>query len=442
MASKKPDPKKKSPPAPARPTAPSKPRAARAPAPKEPAPATKAAPKAPVVPDLRPGPKPVLGDIPWDYGQDRVTAIARDPHCLFAYWSFSDAALEKARQSIEAPQAGIVLRVYDTTYRMFDGTNANSYFDLWVERNTNRYYFNMNRPASTFVVDVGVNNGHGRFATIARSGAAELPRDGYSPDGRVEWKTVGPTESYRKYEHRYVPKPGGPPPPPASGPSWPSIDPEHVREVLAREGWVEEQWTESAPDGNQVRWIRWSGPVRADFSQMFPGRAFEKIEVEFQSGPWIVREEKGERRVFGPWNVSVYAWETRTGRKLISRWMMHSSWVTEERSIRVELPVWVYRIVSGAKTTYVPQGSEGRLQRETWSSEAMMGGASEMRWLGGSELRMAGSSEQMFLSASEWMALGASEWFAEASSFNLGGSERWGEYKSGNPLFPPGGEKP
>ena len=28
-----------------------------------------------VTPDLRPGERPVLGDIPWCYGQDRVTAM-------------------------------------------------------------------------------------------------------------------------------------------------------------------------------------------------------------------------------------------------------------------------------------------------------------------------------------------------------------------------------
>jgi len=223
--------------------------------------------------------------------------------------------------------------------------------------------------------------------------------------------------------------------------------------MLGREGWVEELWTETAPDGNSVRWIRWSGPIRIETSVAFPGKTFEKFEIEFQSEPWIVKQEKGERRVFGPWNVAVHAWEKRSGRRLLQRWTMHSSWVTEERSVRIELPVVVYRILGGMKVRYVAGGSEGRLARESWSSEAMLGGASELRWLGGSELRMAGSSETLFQAASEWMALGASEWLAEASSFTLGGgsergrdfqggSERWSDYPSGSPLFPPGGEKP
>jgi hypothetical protein len=460
MAARKPDPKKK--------------KAAPAPRPKAAKPASKPAatpaakPKAraaakAVPADLRPGPVPVFGNIPWDYGRTRITAIARDPHCVFAYWEYPDEALEEARRRLQAPSAGPVLRIYDTTYRIFDGTNAHGFFDVPVDRSANRYYFHLNRPATTFVVDIGAKE-QDRFATIARSNAAETPRDSYSPDGRVDWKTVPPPAAYRPYQHRYVPRPGGPPPPlppPAAAPGAAQFSPEQVRELLGREGWTEEHWSETLPDGNGVRVVRWSGPIRIETTTAFPGQSFEKFEIEFLSEPWTVKKEKGERRVFGPWNVTVYGWETRMGRRQIQRWTMHSAWITEEKSIRTELPVVVYRILGGMKVRYVPGGSEGRLARESWSSEVLMGGASEMRWLGGSELRMAGASETMFLAASEWLAQGASEWMAELSSYSLalggserwkeyqggseklgGGSERWSDYPSGSPLFPPGGEKP
>jgi len=446
MAGKKPDPKKK------KATPPPAPKAAAKAAPKPQAPraavAAAAPPPAPkaAVADLRPGPLPVLGNIPWDYGQTRITAIVRDPHCVFAYWEFPNEALDEARRKIQSPTAGPVLRVYDTTYKLFDGTNANGYFDVGVDRATNRYYLNLNRPATTFVIDLGIKDHEGRFATLARSGAAETPRDSTSGDHRVDWMTVPSPERFRNYQHRYVPRPGGPPPPPppAQGPQGGStFSPEYVRELLGREGWTEEHWTEAAPDGNSVRWIRWSGPIRTEMVLAFPGRTFERLEIEFQSEPWIVRQEKGERRVFGPWHVAIYAWETRVGRQLLQRWTLHSSWVTEERSIRTELPVVVFRMLGGMKTRTIVEGSETRLAREGWSSEMLLGGASELRWLGGSELRMAGASETMFLAASEWMAQGSSEWFAEASSFSLGGgSERWSDYPSGSPLFPPGAEKP
>lgn len=453
MARKKPEPKKKPTPAPAK--AKAAPQAAPAAA-KSRARRAPAAPAPAATPDLRPGPVPVFGNIPWDYGRTRITAIARDPSCVFAYWEFPDDALRQARERLQAPDAGPVLRVYDTTFRLFDGTNANGYFDVPVDRNTNRYYLHLNRPATVFVIDIGAKSGD-RFSTIARSGAAETPRDSYSPDHRAEWMTVPATESFRPYRHRFTPRPGSPapppPPPPPAAPHFPS--PDVVRETLIRDGWTEESWTEKAPDGNSVRWIRWSGPVRTTETVIhFPGKTFEKFTIEFASEPWIVQHEKGERRVFGPWNVAFYAWEKRTGKQLLQRWTLHSSWITEERSIRTEIPVIVYQIVGGMRTRSIAQGSESRLARESWSSEMLLGGASEMRWLGGSELMMAGSSETLFQAASEWMAAGSSEWLSQASSAVLmqGGSERWGEYagaserwadfKSGNPLFPPGGEKP
>jgi hypothetical protein len=395
--------------------------------------------------DLRPGPAPVFGNIPWGYGQTRITAIPRDPYTVFAYWEFPDEALAAARRKISARDAGIVLRVYDTTYRMFDGTNAHAWFDIPVDRSTNRYYLHLNRPATTFTLDIGLKGSDGRFAAIARSGPAETPRDSMSGDSRVEWKTVPSSESFRPYLHRFKPHPGGAPPPAApveplpmptpdlSRDPAPPPAPEAAREALSREGWKEEHWSEPATDGNNVRWVRWSGPAEGN----------ERIEVEFRSDPWIVRQENGERRVFGPWNIAVHGGDRKTRKHVLHRWTVHSAWNTEEASIRSEIPVMIYRLVAGTRTRALGGGSERRLARESWSSEAMLGGASERRRRSGSEMRLAGASELLSLAGSEWMAQGASEWMAEAARSARGGaSERWADYKSGRPLFPPGGEKP
>src|SRR5215831_13923107 len=109
MASKKPDPKKKkAAPAP-KPKAATPKAAAPKPKARSAAKAAKtppaAAPAAAAPADLGPGPLPVLGDIPWSYGQTRITAIARDPHCVFAYWEYPDQALEEVRKKLNAPSA-------------------------------------------------------------------------------------------------------------------------------------------------------------------------------------------------------------------------------------------------------------------------------------------------------------------------------------------------
>ena len=39
-------------------------------------------------------------DIPWGYGQDRVTAMMLDPDRLYVYWEVTDGALERARAGL------------------------------------------------------------------------------------------------------------------------------------------------------------------------------------------------------------------------------------------------------------------------------------------------------------------------------------------------------
>src|SRR3990167_3935477 len=167
---------------PAPPAPPPPPAAGRPPAPPPPVPP----PPAPAPLDLEPAAPPRLGDVPWGYGQDRVTALARDPHWIFVSWELTDQALERARAEVGAADAECVLRVYDTTWRLFDGTNANWYFDVPVHRPANNHYVCVQRLASVFHVDIGVRSHEGSFATIARSAPVETPRNSISPDTGVE----------------------------------------------------------------------------------------------------------------------------------------------------------------------------------------------------------------------------------------------------------------
>jgi hypothetical protein len=87
-------------------------------------------------------------DIPWSYGQDRVTSMVVDPDRLYVYWEVTDEAIARARAGLGAggADAWLNLRVYDVTGRIFDGTNANSYRDQRVER-TDRQWFLRHREA-------------------------------------------------------------------------------------------------------------------------------------------------------------------------------------------------------------------------------------------------------------------------------------------------------
>ncbi len=399
MARKDPQPKKKRP-------APPKKAARKAP------PKTKAAsrPKAPPA-DLRPAPPPVLGDIPWSYGDTRIVAMAQDPQWGFVYWEFPDEALAAARKKVSDPEAGLHLRVYDTTGVAFDGLNPHRFWDIAVDRRAGTHYLDLGRPGATFHVDIGVRSGTGLFAPIARSNALELPRDSVSPDTRVEWSTVLRSGRGSGYSHRYAAPPAPPPgPPPApeirdGGPP----DLEAVFRNLSGEGWTRVEWIETSMEGRAVRWIRWSGPVPADFPLPLPS-SFGNIEVLFSGERRVVQLPHGaEQTVYGPWRVVIEALGPGGERRVIDQWAVRRRWTTEEGHVRVETAALVRRVTGGEKVVLHRGGSEERLAGELWGSELLQLGGSEWSWRGSSELLYGGASEYRYAGASEGLLRGASE---------------------------------
>src|SRR5579884_2235497 len=138
------------------------------------------------------GPPIDAGELPWSYGEDRVTAIVRDPDSAYAYWEITDDGIARARARLGPAGASgwCNLRVYDTTGRDFDGTNANDYFDIRVDRADREFYLMIRRPGSSIHVEVGIKSHEGYFQPVARSGRAEFPSSGPSDDTRLEWMTV------------------------------------------------------------------------------------------------------------------------------------------------------------------------------------------------------------------------------------------------------------
>src|ERR1700729_236056 len=74
-------------------------------------------------------------ELPWAYGDNRITAMVRSPDSLYLYWEITDEGIADARGRLGAggPDGWCNLRVYDTTGREFDGINANDYFDVRIE---------------------------------------------------------------------------------------------------------------------------------------------------------------------------------------------------------------------------------------------------------------------------------------------------------------------
>ncbi len=220
------------------------------------------------------------GDLPWAYGEDRITAVVRDPDSAYLYWEVTDESIAAARAHLGPAGEGgwCNLRVYDVTGSPFDGTNANDYFDIRVDRADREHYVMLRRPASSMTVEVGVKTHEGFFRAIARSGRADFPRGSPSPSTTREWMTVlsGPTREappcVTPFRSRYagpdplVPRPGDPlggdtPQDPAgSSPGDPSLaaEPAAPPGGGALGGASEGSTLSSSSIGGRVE--RWSGP--------------------------------------------------------------------------------------------------------------------------------------------------------------------------------------
>jgi hypothetical protein len=420
--------------------------------------------------DLRPdAPPPSPRGLPWGYGETRVAALARDPHWLYVYWEVTDEALSAARDKLGAAGAGafLVLRTYDTTYRLFDGANANSYFDVPVERAWNNYFLKVDRPRSVFHVEIGLRSHEGYFAAVARSAAAEMPADSVSQDGHAEWMTVIPKKSASKaptYRHRGTPRPHpiSPPAPAAhfapatAGPahteatsaSW-ETSAGHTLSFLFGGETLSGQWFEQVLGRQFVRFVRWygtqqrtvwhSGPQTIAWQHVGP------VEIWFEGQHRVLHgTEGGGQSDLGPWHVVITGLGARGERRVLDTWMVHMGWSAGGSVHGTDSPALYHRIFGAyGRRSLFAGASESLVREEVGASHELFAGASQGLWLGGSEMLLGGASELLALGASELLAQGASEmrWLgASESMLGLGGASLYAAMGASEQRFGGGSE--
>jgi hypothetical protein len=378
--------------------------------------------------------------LPWSYGDDRITAMVRSPDSLYLYWEITDDGIADARKRLGAGHAAAHgwcnLRVYDTTGHDFDGTNANDYFDVRVERTDRDYFLNLDRPTASFQVEIGIKSEEGFFQAIARSGRADFPRKGPSGNHALEWMTVtseGAPPAARPFVSRYA----GPPPgsgraqAEASGGTAPAASngvggplesrtftwthPSHV-EVRWEGPWISQAWrtewrlrwigardAQSASPIETAQWVVGPFPL-----ELLAGQQAGRLDVRFLGDGQVVLENYASGiEVFGPWEVRIQSFETGSERRTLGSWRVH--WVRVEPA-KVERWWAVFE----------------RARLSAWAGMRSTGGASESRaiaWAGASEVWRMGASERWSAGASEWMAMGGSEVArAGASELLFGGA--------------------
>ncbi len=134
--------------------------------------------------------------IPQDYNVTKIVLMVRDPYWLYTYWGTSQETRDLVSRHKNWDQISLILRVYDVTDIVFDGTNSNFYFDVNVGPSANNWYIHVGGPNRSFLVDLGFIMDNGAFYTIARSNPVTTPRDNVSDIIDEEWLSI--EEDFRK----------------------------------------------------------------------------------------------------------------------------------------------------------------------------------------------------------------------------------------------------
>ena len=143
-------------------------------------------------PSARP-PQPPFVDrgapLPLHYGQDRVTALVRDPNSLFVFWE-----LEGPKRAEIARVHGLaVFRAGSWVLRLHNDAD-NVPQDVPIVLDGCNWYLSVADDRG-YVVELGLKV-DGRFVSLARSNHVRTPRSGVSPDTTTEWMLV--EEDFRR----------------------------------------------------------------------------------------------------------------------------------------------------------------------------------------------------------------------------------------------------
>jgi hypothetical protein len=140
-------------------------------------------------PDVSMGYRAMPHELPYQYERDRIVLQVRDVRWLHAYWELKTETVNNLKYNFgdDFYRARRVLRVYDVTSIIFNGSNANSFFDIHINEYANNWYIDTNGPGRSWCVDLGLILPDGRFVTIIRSNIVQTPLDGPSWITDEEW---------------------------------------------------------------------------------------------------------------------------------------------------------------------------------------------------------------------------------------------------------------
>ncbi|MBI5078817.1 DUF4912 domain-containing protein [Candidatus Saganbacteria bacterium] len=121
-------------------------------------------------------------ELPAGYGDNRIVAMVRDTHWLYAYWEISG----RRRQEIENELGGKIFSLSKEYLRVYDTESWES-FDIEVTGGARNWYLRAPTPSKTYCIDIGYLSPDGKFVTAARSNWVTTPLDRMSDVIDEQW---------------------------------------------------------------------------------------------------------------------------------------------------------------------------------------------------------------------------------------------------------------
>jgi uncharacterized protein len=139
-----------------------------------------------------------------EYGDDRLVLLPLDDKSIYAYWEVTDArkGLISNHFSCTWEVLPKVLRVYDVTDLLFDGSNAHWQKDISLTPFAINWFLRDLWPNRNYCVDFGTYDIHGKFFSILRSDVVHTPPGTPHPwkeHKRWKRKEEANTETWTEY---------------------------------------------------------------------------------------------------------------------------------------------------------------------------------------------------------------------------------------------------
>jgi hypothetical protein len=116
--------------------------------------------------------------LPEHYGDDRIVALAKDPHCIFVYWELKGFKSQEAMNYHNNETKSWFLRVHPS--------GEEAYHDVPINVDARNWYLWVADDKS-YIIDLGFSTQHGEFLTLASSNPVQTPRSGTSKEYNEYW---------------------------------------------------------------------------------------------------------------------------------------------------------------------------------------------------------------------------------------------------------------